>query len=516
MDLIWIVLLILLAIYIPIYIYVRKSEKAHEKGIVPYGPLVMFRTEWGLKMMDRIGKHKKFWNFFGLISVLVSFVLMAVIISIVVIDMALLPAAMTSSGLGIEYALAIPGLNPMLPLVYGIIGLVFAVVIHELAHGFQSRANDLRVDSSGILYGVIPIGAFVEPNEEDIEKASRKTKFHLFAAGITTNFIAAMVLFIVMFASLGGCVTCDYEDNPAVLAVTSDSEAYNINIPTTAIIVEIDGVETNTSDAFFNSINNNCEFREYQLTYVYKDTETTVTMKLGTVASTIIEKSPASQILAKGDQILALSLDGENWTSTDLPQDFTAFMKTTEPGQTLYVKSGDPFSLDEPVIETVTLAKSDSGTGYLGVATTLSGMTFTTPGLMLNVGINPFYGDEDLGDYAMSCLTYISAPFQGYSPVPTDTHWWYECTFMSSDIFWIFIQIIYWMFWLNLVLAVSNALPAIPFDGGYIFSYGVDYTLEKAGMKNEEKRTKITERITSAMSYLMIFAMLLIIVVIIV
>jgi len=518
MDLVWIVLLTLLVIYIPIYIYVRSSEKAHEKGFLPYGPLIMIRTQWGLKMMDRLGKYKRFWNIFGLISVAVSFLLMFAIVSIVVIDMALLPKAINSTGLGIEYALAIPGLNPMLPLIYGIIGLVFAVVIHELAHGFQSRANDLRVDSSGILYGVIPIGAFVEPNEEDVEKASRKTKFHLYAAGITTNFITAAVIFMMIFASVGA-VDCDYGDNPAVYAVTSDSEAYNINIPATAIILGIGDNEIDSVDSFYNSIDNKGELKSYKLTYLYKGSETVIdNIVLGAVVSNVTEGSPASTLLSKGDQILALSADGNEWTYIDIPSDFTTYMHSTEPNTTLHIKYGNPQTAEtsEPMVGTVTLSKAKSGCGFLGISTTLSGMTFTTPNLVLNTGINPFYGDETVGDYAMSCISYISAPFQGFSPIPADTQWWFECTFMDSDIFWIIIQTLYWMFWLNLVLAVSNALPAIPFDGGYVFSYGVDYILEKSGMRDEEKRSNITNRVTSFMSYMMIFAMVLILLVIIV
>ncbi|MBR2394838.1 MAG: metalloprotease, partial [Candidatus Methanomethylophilaceae archaeon] len=76
MNVAYVVLLILFIIYVPIYLYVRKSEKAHNAGFVTWGPTIMIKTRWGLGMMDRIGKHKRLWNAFGAFSLVVSFLLM--------------------------------------------------------------------------------------------------------------------------------------------------------------------------------------------------------------------------------------------------------------------------------------------------------------------------------------------------------------------------------------------------------------------------------------------------------
>ena len=57
MDLAYIILIILVIIYIPLYFYVRKSETMQYMGIVTYGPAVMIKTKWGLGLMDRLSKH---------------------------------------------------------------------------------------------------------------------------------------------------------------------------------------------------------------------------------------------------------------------------------------------------------------------------------------------------------------------------------------------------------------------------------------------------------------------------
>ena len=86
---------------------------------------------------------------------------------------------------------------------------------------------------------------------------------------------------------------------------------------------------------------------------------------------------------------------------------------------------------------------------------------------------------------------------------------------MDEDVFWILMYIVYWTFWLNLVLGVSNALPAVPFDGGFLFRDGVDWLLEKGGMFDVEKRQNIVNVLTNFTSYAMLFAMLLVLVVVV-
>lgn len=509
MNIAYVVLLVLFIIYVPIYVYVRKSEKAHDAGFVTWGPTIMMKTKWGLRMMDRIGERKGLWNVFGLFSIIVSFLLMLIIVFILVIDISLIPQVLSSgTSLGIEYALAIPGLNPMLPLVYGIIGLIIAMVVHELAHGIQSRANGIKVKSSGILYGVVPLGAFVEPDEDDVERSSRKAKMHLYAAGITTNFVFAAVLFILMFASLNGFVTSDYDDNPAIYA-----EAYDIGIPVSSIITMVDGKEVTDYDSFLAHIKSvdTPVLDTFRVTYVMEGETFEKDVELGVYLTTLMKGSPAYDAgIPMGSYLLTMSSSAGTF-NMQVPDDFLRFMKSTSPNQEItvtYLKDG---STDT---KTFTLGEKD-GVGYFGASVTLSGLSITTPSILLDVGMNPFHGREGLTGYAMGLFAFIGAPFDGFSPIPESCAWWYECTFMNTDVFWILIHIIYWTFWLNLVLAVSNALPAVPFDGGYLFRDGVDWLIEKSGVSDKDKRQNLVNVFTNFVSYLMLFAMLVVLLVIV-
>ncbi len=94
----------------------------------------------------------------------------------------------------------LPGVN--LPLFEGIFALVVIMLVHEGAHAVLARIGKIPVASSGIvLFGVIPIGAFVEPDESKLAKADEVRQSRVLVAGCTANLMAS-VLFFILFALL--------------------------------------------------------------------------------------------------------------------------------------------------------------------------------------------------------------------------------------------------------------------------------------------------------------------------
>jgi membrane-associated protease RseP (regulator of RpoE activity) len=136
-------------------------------------------------------------------------------------------------------------------------------------------------------------------------------------------------------------------------------------------------------------------------------------------------------------------------------------------------------------------------------------MSLTTPNTTLEAGRNPLYGADGIVDAGKSLMGYIVGPFNGYSPIPSGTHWWFDVPLGGA--FWVIVSIFYWIFWLNVMLGVSNALPAIPFDGGFIFHGGLNALLERIGMKEEKKREELASRITNNISMIMIFLLILVV-----
>ncbi len=512
MDPAYIILLVLVAIYVPLYFYVRKSDRMHARGIVPYGPTIMIKTKLGLGLMDRLSKHRRFWSVFGLVSRIIALFLMAVIIFVMALNMLLIPSAIGRSGIGIEYALAIPGLNPMLPLVYGVIGLVVAMAVHELAHGIQTRANGMKVKSSGLLYAVVPVGAFVEPDEEDVSKGNRRARMDLYAAGIATNFIVAALCFLLMTGAMSGGLSSEYGDNPAISSIEGDTFAYDSGIPAGALITHIDGTQIATIEEFRDAVS---AYGAYDVTYIYKNEGGTADVTMGVRIAHVSSGTPASDAgVTDGMYLMAMQAEGGAWVEFGNIYDFMDFMGTTRPGDVCLLRVTETADDSIPIDKQVTLGSND-GIGFLGVSVNTSGFMFTTPNENLAKGMNPFHGATDISEGAMSALSFIGAPLSGYAPIPASTQWWYDSDVLPAEVFWILISILFWIFWLNLVLGLSNALPAIPFDGGFLFMGGMDYILEKTGMSSE-RREKYARVVTGVTTWIVFLGLMLVMMVIII
>ncbi len=526
MNVALIILIILAIIYVPMYIYVLKSPKAQEKGFVPYGPCIMIKTQLGKKLMDKWSKYTKFWRVMGFISKIIAYILMAFIVFILVVDVLALPQMIGKGGIGIEYALAIPGLNPMLPLVYGVIALVIAMVTHELAHGIQARANGMRVDTTGLLHCVVPVGAFVEPNEEDLNKASRRAKGDVYAAGIATNFVIAIVMFCLLSGVLLGMVTTDHEDSAGVFSILKDSPAQDSGVPDAALVEKIGDYEiyieyvdgymhVKTADEAFPI----SPTTKYPVSYLTNtgSAQSTSDIQFGLYVSSVVSDSPASKAGLPDDSFISTmtivgDTEAENQTFTVYdPYTFMDTMNKIEPNTTVDISYVEK---DATELSTVTVTIGDKdGKGYLGVYTSFSGFAFVTPTMILESAKNPTAGADSIGEVAMSLMQYVGSPFKGYSPLPEDVQWWYDVP--GGDVFWIITTMVFWIFWLSLVLGVTNALPAVPFDGGFIFAGGVSWVLEKAGFKDEEKREEAVGGITSFVSMFTILILVLVIFVIV-
>ena len=151
--------------------------------------------------------------------------------------------------------LLLPGLNPLIPFVYGIIGIVIAVVIHEGTHGVIARRLGLPVKSTGLLFFlIVPIGAFVEIDEKLIQKAKFRDSGRIMAGGPGSNIVVALIALAVLLLIIGGLVPAQFNGVKVQSIVqptsTQASPAYMLflehHLQAGDVIVAVNGTKINS------------------------------------------------------------------------------------------------------------------------------------------------------------------------------------------------------------------------------------------------------------------------------
>jgi membrane-associated protease RseP (regulator of RpoE activity) len=166
------------------------------------GPIMMRRTKRLRDFIDSVAmKSPRSWRFIMNIGIFVSFFFMIFIVGYL---LSTLSSTFTNPQLSIVLpGVDIPGSPVLIPLGYGIIGLMTVLVVHEFGHGIIARIEGVKIDSIGVLLLAVLPGAFVEPNEEDVQNSERIQKLRIYAAGSIFNMILAAISFIiVMFITL--------------------------------------------------------------------------------------------------------------------------------------------------------------------------------------------------------------------------------------------------------------------------------------------------------------------------
>src|SRR3989454_350723 len=146
----------------------------------PAGPFLMWKTVRGRQLIDRLARPKRFWRVFGDIAiVLVALTMLGTTVLLAWEATLVQNAAIRSNPPSPETLLGLPGINPIIPLGYGILGLAVAIILHEFSHGILSRVANIKIRSLGLIFLIFPIGAFVEPDEDELRALPRRERGRL-------------------------------------------------------------------------------------------------------------------------------------------------------------------------------------------------------------------------------------------------------------------------------------------------------------------------------------------------
>lgn len=182
------------------FIY-KSYNKDSENLEFDFPLLLMLKTKKFRGFIDKLANFSpKFWRWYMNVGIVICFIAMIFMTGLLIQSLSTVFTTPTVSILipGVE----VPGSPIFIPFLSGIIALAILIVVHEFSHGILARVEGIDIKSIGVLLFVILPGAFVEPDEEQIEKASRKSKLRIYGAGSMANIILAIIA-LLLFAGIG-------------------------------------------------------------------------------------------------------------------------------------------------------------------------------------------------------------------------------------------------------------------------------------------------------------------------
>lgn len=239
-----IITLIIFILFLIAFLFIKRKNIVIQKILFPFLYLILYRSNFGLKFMNKFAKkYKEAIKFFGYSCIGLSIVGMIFIsfnIIMMIWNLIVSPVSQPVVALVLPFT-NVPGIG-YLSFFHWIIAIFVLAIIHEFAHGIVARAHGIPVKSSGfaffaVLAPIIP-AAFVEPDEKKISKAKDTVQYSIFAAGPMINIFVALLLLFAL----------PYVANPAKLApfeaaitepIGFSYELYNESYP--AAIAGMDG-----------------------------------------------------------------------------------------------------------------------------------------------------------------------------------------------------------------------------------------------------------------------------------
>jgi membrane-associated protease RseP (regulator of RpoE activity) len=241
----WILLVVFLAAAYALLAWYIHRNNLWPDHIMFYGPILAIKSQ-RVGIFDKLTRFHAFLRIYGTLGAVVVIFVSVGTVFLLLFSLHLNIAQQTppSAVNDIRNILAIPGVNQFIPFTFAVwFAFILTLVVHEFGHAFLARVEGIRVRFFGILYCVIPLGAFVEPDEEDFEKTKGLPKIRMLGAGIMNNIVVGLVCFGLLVLLLSAAVP---GEAPLVKAVYKDYPAAISGMPPDSVIVSLNGVKTPT------------------------------------------------------------------------------------------------------------------------------------------------------------------------------------------------------------------------------------------------------------------------------
>jgi len=152
-----------------------------------------------------------------------------------------------------ELTVLIPGvtLTSAPAIAYFLLSIPIVLVIHEGAHGIVASLEKIKIKTGGFVVFIALFAGFVEPDEEEFDKAKKISKLRVIGAGATANVIFAFALGALLLTNPIFALVLpeplvewfyDAPDGVLVISIIPDSGAEKAGLQSGDLITAINGV----------------------------------------------------------------------------------------------------------------------------------------------------------------------------------------------------------------------------------------------------------------------------------
>ena len=156
-----------------------------------------------------------------------------------------------------ELTVLIPGvtLTSSASITYFLLSIPIVLVIHEGAHGIVATLEKIKIKTGGFAIFIALFAGFVEPDEEEFNKAKKISKLRVIGAGATSNVIFSFALGALLLTNPIFAIVVPepilgwmYEepDGVLVLSIIEGSGAEKAGLKPNDIIFAINGIDVRT------------------------------------------------------------------------------------------------------------------------------------------------------------------------------------------------------------------------------------------------------------------------------
>jgi membrane-associated protease RseP (regulator of RpoE activity) len=275
----WVYIVVLLvAAYAAVAFYIHHKNLYPERFVF-YGPILAIRTQ-RVAFLDRFTVISTALRVYSTIGVAMVILISAsmVVLLFFSLQMTLIVQPEPTGIYAPQNLLLIPGINDYVPASFAVwFALVLAIAVHEFGHGVLARVEKIKVKAMGALFIVIPIGFFVEPDEEEMGKARRISRIRVYGAGITNNVVLGAICFVLMVLLVGAAVPTT---EPVIQGVYQNYSAYMAGVPAPSVITAINDTPVETRDQVSEILNSTHPGQDISLSVDYQGRPETYNLTL--------------------------------------------------------------------------------------------------------------------------------------------------------------------------------------------------------------------------------------------